>query len=77
MSIYNGLSGKESNMEASYGLLDMASQVALRVFPSPLFICSQTKELYCRRDYVRDVMVSLLFLELITGNRYRPLDVAF
>lgn len=31
MSIYNGLSGKESNMEASYGLLDMASQVALRV----------------------------------------------
>ncbi|KAF7366690.1 putative transcriptional regulatory protein C1F7.11c [Mycena sanguinolenta] len=31
MSIYNGLSGKESNMEASYGLLDMATQVALRV----------------------------------------------
>jgi hypothetical protein len=32
MSIYNGLSGKESNMEASYGLLDMATQVALRVY---------------------------------------------
>jgi hypothetical protein len=40
MSIYNGLSGKESNMEASYGFLDMASQVALRVLSSHASIIS-------------------------------------
>lgn len=39
MSIYNGMSGKESNLEQSYALLDLASQVALRVciFSLPLF----------------------------------------
>lgn len=31
MSIYNGMSGKESNLEQSYILLDLAAQVALRV----------------------------------------------
>lgn len=31
MSIYNGMSGKESNMEQTYVLLDLAGQVALRV----------------------------------------------
>jgi hypothetical protein len=33
MSIYNGMSGKESNLEQSYILLDLAGQVALRVWP--------------------------------------------
>jgi hypothetical protein len=33
MSIYNGMSGKESNLEQSYILLDLAGQVALRVCP--------------------------------------------
>ena len=31
MSIYNGMSGKESNLEHSYSLLSFAGQVALRV----------------------------------------------
>lgn len=31
MSIYNGMSGKESNLEQSYSLLTFAGQVALRV----------------------------------------------
>lgn len=31
MSIYNGMSGKESNLEQSYAFLDLAGQVALRV----------------------------------------------
>ena len=31
MSIYNGMSGKESNLEESYVFLDLAGQVALRV----------------------------------------------
>lgn len=31
MSVYNGMSGKESNLEQSYILLDLAGQVALRV----------------------------------------------
>lgn len=31
MSIYNGMSGKEVNLEQSYVLLDLAGQVALRV----------------------------------------------
>lgn len=33
MSIYYGMSGKESNLEQSYILLDLAGQVALRVRP--------------------------------------------
>jgi hypothetical protein len=36
MSIYNGISGKESNLEQSYVLLDLAGQVALRVGVSSL-----------------------------------------
>lgn len=31
MSVYNGMSGIESNLEQSYVLLDLAGQVALRV----------------------------------------------
>uniref|UniRef100_A0A8H8CI67 Xylanolytic transcriptional activator regulatory domain-containing protein n=1 Tax=Psilocybe cubensis TaxID=181762 RepID=A0A8H8CI67_PSICU len=31
MSVYNGMSGKESNLEQSYVLLDLAGQVALRI----------------------------------------------
>lgn len=33
MSIYNGMSGKESNLEQSYVLLDLASQIASRARP--------------------------------------------
>lgn len=36
MSIYNGMCGKESNLEQSYALLDLTGQVALRVGVSPL-----------------------------------------
>lgn len=32
MSIYNGMSGKESNLEHSYSLLNFANQVALGVW---------------------------------------------
>lgn len=31
MSLYNGMSGKESNLEQTYVLHDLAGQVALRV----------------------------------------------
>lgn len=31
MSIYNGMSGKESNLEQTYVLLELAGQIALRV----------------------------------------------
>lgn len=40
MSIYNGMSGKESNLEHSYSLLNFAGQVALGVSKkTPPFLC--------------------------------------
>lgn len=32
MSIYNGLSGAEANLESSYALLNLAGQVATKVY---------------------------------------------
>ncbi|KAJ7507209.1 hypothetical protein B0H11DRAFT_1970739 [Mycena galericulata] len=70
MSIYNGLSGKESNMEASYGLLDMASQVALRtgLHIDPSMWRFQGREAYERRVYFWNLLVALLWQSLVTGR---------
>ncbi|KAF7343434.1 putative transcriptional regulatory protein C1F7.11c [Mycena venus] len=63
MSIYNGLSGKESNMEASYGFLDMASQVALRtgLHIDPSMWRFEGREAYERRVYFWNLLVAVLW----------------
>ncbi|KAJ7747903.1 hypothetical protein DFH07DRAFT_747477 [Mycena maculata] len=70
MSIYNGLSGKESNMEASYGLLDMASQVALRtgLHIDPSMWRFEGREIYERRIYFYNLLVAVLWQSLVTGR---------
>ncbi|KAJ7337354.1 hypothetical protein DFH08DRAFT_705678 [Mycena albidolilacea] len=68
MSIYNGLSGKESNMEASYGLLDMATQVALRVYIDPSMWRFEGQEAYERRVYFWNLLVAVLWQSVITGR---------
>ncbi|KAJ7253061.1 hypothetical protein B0H12DRAFT_1017793 [Mycena haematopus] len=73
MSIYNGLSGKESNMEASYGFLDMASQVALRVSTifshiDPSMWRFKGQEAYERRVYFWNLLVAVLWQSVVTGR---------
>ncbi|KAJ6463916.1 hypothetical protein C8R45DRAFT_503300 [Mycena sanguinolenta] len=70
MSIYNGLSGKESNMEASYGLLDMATQVALRtgLHIDPSMWRFEGQEAYERRVYFWNLLVAVLWQSVITGR---------
>ncbi|KAJ7178011.1 hypothetical protein C8R46DRAFT_888893 [Mycena filopes] len=70
MSIYNGLSGKESNMEASYGFLDMASQVALRtgLHIDPSMWRFEGREAYERRVYFWNLLVAVLWQALVTGR---------
>ncbi|KAJ6591053.1 hypothetical protein DFH09DRAFT_907769 [Mycena vulgaris] len=72
MSIYNGLSGKESNMEASYGLLDMASQVALTVLfffhIDPSMWRFEGREAYERRVYFWNLLVAVLWQSAVTGR---------
>ncbi|KAJ6495975.1 hypothetical protein C8R45DRAFT_151588 [Mycena sanguinolenta] len=70
MSIYNGLSGKESNMEASYGLLNMATQVALRtgLHIDPSMWRFEGQEAYERRVYFWNLLVAVLWQSIITGR---------
>ncbi|KAJ7628452.1 hypothetical protein FB45DRAFT_748903 [Roridomyces roridus] len=71
MSIYNGLSGKESNMEASYGLLDMASQVALRTglhIDPAMWRRFKGREAYERRIYFWNLLIAVLWQSAITGR---------
>ncbi|KIM36145.1 hypothetical protein M413DRAFT_78578 [Hebeloma cylindrosporum] len=72
MSIYNGMSGKESNLEQSYVLLDLAGQVALRVcFVSnidPSMWSFDAREAYDRRAYFWSLMSGVLWQSLVTGR---------
>ncbi|KAJ6613565.1 hypothetical protein B0H10DRAFT_2436370 [Mycena sp. CBHHK59/15] len=70
MSIYNGLSGKEANMELSYALLNMASQVALRTgfHIDPSMWRFEGREAYDRRVYFWNLLVAVLWQSLITGR---------
>ncbi|RDB23841.1 putative transcriptional regulatory protein C1F7.11c [Hypsizygus marmoreus] len=70
MSIYNGMSGKESNLEQSYALLDLASQVALRIgfHIDPSLWGFQGKEAYERRVYFWNLMSGVLWQSLVTGR---------
>ncbi|KAF8237437.1 hypothetical protein L208DRAFT_1247461 [Tricholoma matsutake] len=68
MSIYYGMSGKESNLEQSYILLDLAGQVALRVHIDPSQWGFQGKEAYERRVYFWNLMAGVLWQSLVTGR---------
>ncbi|KAJ7481536.1 hypothetical protein FB451DRAFT_1030501 [Mycena latifolia] len=70
MSIYNGLSGKEANMEASYCLLDMASQIALTtgLHIDPSMWGFEGREAYERRVYFYNLLVAVLWQSVITGR---------
>ncbi|TFK31500.1 hypothetical protein BDQ12DRAFT_618804 [Crucibulum laeve] len=68
MSVYNGMSGKESNLEQSYVLLDLASQVALRVYIDPSSWGFDGREGYDRRVYFWNLMAGVLWQSLITGR---------
>ncbi|KAF8892927.1 hypothetical protein BD779DRAFT_1609955 [Infundibulicybe gibba] len=68
MSIYNGMSGKETNLEQSYNLLDFAGQVALRVNIDPSMWGLHGKEAYDRRVYFWNLMAAVLWQSLVTGR---------
>ncbi|KAF9530528.1 hypothetical protein CPB83DRAFT_850478 [Crepidotus variabilis] len=70
MSIYNGMSGKESNLEHCYALLDMAGQVALRIgfYIDPSRWGFEGREAYDRRVYFWNLMSAVLWQSLLTGR---------
>uniref|UniRef100_A0A0W0FW73 Zn(2)-C6 fungal-type domain-containing protein n=1 Tax=Moniliophthora roreri TaxID=221103 RepID=A0A0W0FW73_MONRR len=70
MSIYNGMSGKESNLEQSYALLNLAGQVATRIgiHVDPLMWKFEGRELYERRVYFWNLLSATLWQSLVTGR---------
>ncbi|KAJ7216633.1 hypothetical protein GGX14DRAFT_518292 [Mycena pura] len=70
MSIYNGLSGKEANLEASYTFLDLASQVAQRtgLHIDPSMWGFEGREAYERRNYFWNLLTPVLWQSVITGR---------
>ncbi|PPQ92520.1 hypothetical protein CVT25_010353 [Psilocybe cyanescens] len=70
MSVYNGMSGKESNLEQSYVLLDLAGQVALRIgfHIDPSLWGFEGREAYDRRVYFWNLMAAVLWQSLVTGR---------
>ncbi|KDR74952.1 hypothetical protein GALMADRAFT_249900 [Galerina marginata CBS 339.88] len=70
MSVYNGMSGKESNLDQSYILLDLAGQVALRIgfHVDPSMWGFEGREAYDRRVYFWNLMAGVLWQSLVTGR---------
>ncbi|KAK7028823.1 hypothetical protein VNI00_014836 [Paramarasmius palmivorus] len=70
MSIYNGMSGKESNLEQSYALLNLAGQVATRIgiHIDPSMWKFEGRELYERRVYFWNLLSATLWQSLVTGR---------
>ncbi|KAF9476036.1 hypothetical protein BDN70DRAFT_812955 [Pholiota conissans] len=68
MSIYNGMSGKESNLEQSYILLHLAGQVAAQVYIDPSMWGFEGREAYDRRVYFWNLMAAVLWQSLVTGR---------
>ena len=73
MSIYNGMSGKESNLEQSYLLLDLAGQVAHGVSAISLvathssFLMSNSRLASVRAPHLRAFCPKRQGLHLTTG----------
>ncbi|KIY70219.1 hypothetical protein CYLTODRAFT_371322 [Cylindrobasidium torrendii FP15055 ss-10] len=70
MSIYNGLSGKEENLETSSTLLSLAMQVALRIgcHIDPTTWGFSDKEAYDRRVYWWNLVSANTWQSLVTGR---------
>ncbi|KAF5352033.1 hypothetical protein D9758_009454 [Tetrapyrgos nigripes] len=70
MSIYNGMSGQESNLEQSYALLNLAGQVALRIgfHIDPSMWKFEGREVYDRRVYFWNLLSATLWQSLVTGR---------
>ncbi|KAK7461100.1 hypothetical protein VKT23_009029 [Stygiomarasmius scandens] len=70
MSIYNGMSGQESNLEQSYALLNLADQVALRIgfHIDPTMWKFDGREVYDRRVYFWNLLSATLWQSLVTGR---------
>ncbi|KAJ4489995.1 hypothetical protein J3R30DRAFT_16350 [Lentinula aciculospora] len=70
MSIHNGLSGQESNLEQSYALINLASQVAVQIgfHIDPSSWKFQGREAYDRRVYWWNLLSGILWNSLVTGR---------
>ncbi|KAG0698323.1 hypothetical protein DFH29DRAFT_941690 [Suillus ampliporus] len=68
MSVYNGMSGIESNLENCYSLLNFAGQVALQVNKDPSLWGFEGQEAYDRRSYFWTLLSHTLWQSLVTGR---------
>ncbi|KAH7910916.1 hypothetical protein BJ138DRAFT_49320 [Hygrophoropsis aurantiaca] len=70
MSVYNGMSGMESNLENSYSFLNFAGQVALQIgfHKDPSRWGIQGREAYDRRSYFWNLMAGSLWQSLVNGR---------
>ncbi|KAF7440022.1 hypothetical protein PC9H_000363 [Pleurotus ostreatus] len=68
ISIYNGMSGKESNLEQSYMMLSLAGRLALGVNVDPSSWGFQGREAYDRRVYFWNLLAAILWQALVTGR---------
>ncbi|KIK68330.1 hypothetical protein GYMLUDRAFT_214882 [Collybiopsis luxurians FD-317 M1] len=70
MSIHNGLSGQESNLEQSYALLNLAGQIATKIgfHIDPASWKFYGREAYDRRVYFWNLLTAILWTSLVTGR---------
>ncbi|KAG1737479.1 uncharacterized protein EDB91DRAFT_1055029 [Suillus paluster] len=68
MSVYNGMSGIESNLEHCYSLLNFAGQAALQVNKDPSLWGFEGREAYDRRSYFWTLLSHTLWQSLVTGR---------
>ncbi|KAJ3716438.1 hypothetical protein C8R42DRAFT_678428 [Lentinula raphanica] len=68
LSIYNGLSGQESNLEQSYALVNLAGKVATQVYIDPSSWKFTGREAYDRRVYWWNLLAGILWNSLVTGR---------
>ncbi|KAL4263673.1 Zn(2)-C6 fungal-type domain-containing protein [Pleurotus pulmonarius] len=70
ISIYNGMSGKESNLEQSYMMLSLAGRLALGIgfHVDPSSWGFQGREAYDRRVYFWNLLAAILWQALVTGR---------
>ncbi|EIW79928.1 hypothetical protein CONPUDRAFT_106629 [Coniophora puteana RWD-64-598 SS2] len=69
-SIYNGMSGKESNLEKCYALLNLSGQTALQIgfHKDPERWGFTGREAYDRRAYFWNLFAGTLWQSLVTGR---------
>ncbi|KDQ50937.1 hypothetical protein JAAARDRAFT_543076 [Jaapia argillacea MUCL 33604] len=70
MSIYNGMSGEEKNLEHTYILLTLSCQIALRIglHMDPSFWGINGRQAYERRAYFWNLLAGDLWQSMVTGR---------